>query len=311
MKRKRFTEEQIIQILREGEGTGGIREIARRHGITETTFYRWRAKYGGMVVNDVSRLRALEDEYRRLKNLVADQAVDLAILKDVVGQRPRWGYQRLHYLLRREGWVMNHKLLLRLYREEGLAFARRRGKKRVAVRRVPLLAPSGPTERWSMDFASDALADGRPVRCFTLVDDFTRECPAIEVANSLAALRVIQVLERLAAERGLPRSLVCDNGPEFAEQALDRWAHESGVALQFIQPGKPVENTFIQSFSGEFRDECLAVNWFTTLRDPQHSIAAWRHDYKTIRPHAGLAAHSPMDAILAIRRPTSNHRLTA
>ncbi|MBW7934121.1 MAG: IS3 family transposase, partial [Gemmatimonadaceae bacterium] len=193
-------------------------------------------------------------------------------LKALAGQRPRWGYQRLHYLLRREGWHVNHKLILRLYREEGLAVARRRGKKRVAIPRVPLPAPSKATERWSMDFVSDALADGRPFRCFTLVDDYTRECPAIEVAHSLPALRVIQVLERLAAQRGLPRSIVCDNGPEFAGQALDRWAYARGVALQFIRPGKPIENAFIESFNGKFRDECLSVNWFTTLRDAQQTV---------------------------------------
>jgi putative transposase len=229
-------------------------------------------------------------------------------LKVLAGQRPRWGYQRLHYLLRREGWVVNHKLILRLYREEGLAIARRRGKKRVAVPRVPLPAPSGATERWSMDFVSDALADGRPFRCFTLVDDFTRECPAIEVSHSLPALRVIQVLEQLAAVRGLPRSIVCDNGPEFAGQALDRWAHERGVALQFIRPGKPVDNAFIESFNGKFRDECLSVNWFTTLRDAQYAIEAWRHDYNTVRPHKGLHSSPPIPLPTSPPKP---HRLTA
>lgn len=149
-------------------------------------------------------------------------------LKALAGQRPRWGYQRLHYLLRREGWVVNHKLVLRLYREERLAIARRRGKKRVAVPRVPLPVPLGATERWSMDCVSDALADGRSFRCFTLVDDFTRECPAIEVSHSLPALRVIQVLERLAAVRGLPRSIVCDNGLQALSSVI--WGRTKSVA---------------------------------------------------------------------------------
>jgi len=144
-------------------------------------------------------------------------------LRELAASRPRWGYQRLHILLRREGFRVHHKLVLRLYREEGLA-VRRQAKKRVAVPRVPLPAPRGANERWSRDFVTDALADGRAFRCFTLVDDFTREVPVIEVNHSLSALRVIQVLDRLARTRGLPRSIVCDNGPEFAGRALDLWA---------------------------------------------------------------------------------------
>ena len=233
-------------------------------------------------------------------------------LRTLAGLRPRWGYQRLHVLLRREGRRVNHKLVLRLYREEGLAISRRRGKKRVAVPRVPLPAPSGPNERWSMDFVSDALADGRPFRCFTLVDDFTRESSAIEVSHSLPALRVMQVLDRLAATRGLPRSIVCDNGPEFAGKALDLWAHQRGVALQFIRPGKPVENAFIESFNGKLRDECLSIHWFTSLRDAQQIIEQWRRDYNTVRPHRSLAQHSPQDRIPLHRPiPISPHELTA
>lgn len=216
-------------------------------------------------------------------------------LKELAGQRPRWGYQRLHVLLRREGYVVNHKKVLRLYREEGLAVARRRRTKRVAVARVPLPMPSGRTERWSMDFVSDALADGRVFRCFTLVDDYTHECLAIEAGHSLPALRVIQVLERVAAQLGVPRSIVCDNGPEFAGRALDVWAHRRDVTLQFIRPGKPVENAFVESFNGKFRDECLSVHWFTDLRDAQRTIESWRQDYNTLRPHRGLSLRTPAE----------------
>ena len=215
-----------------------------------------------------------------------------ARLRELALLRPRWGYQRLHVLLRREGYRVNHKLVLRLYREEGLA-VRRRARKHVAVPRVPRPAPTGANARWSMDFVSDALADGRPFRCLTIVDDFTRECPAIEVAQSLPALQVIQVLERLAATRGLPGSIVCDNGPEFAGRALDLWAHRRGVALEFIRPGKPVENAYIESFNGRFRDECLNVEWFTSLADAQRVIECWRRDYNEARPHGGLAGRTP------------------
>lgn len=215
-------------------------------------------------------------------------------LRALAGERPRWGYQRLHVLLRREGVRINHKLVLRLYREEGLAIRRRRGRKRVAMPRVPLPRPSGRNERWSMDFVSDALADGRVFRCFTVVDDYSREAVAIVAGHSLPGARVIQILEQLAVARGLPRSIGCDNGPEFAGKALDLWAHQRGVALQFIRPGKPIENAFIESFNGKFRDECLSLHWVHSLTDAQHVIDAWRADYNTIRPHRSLQQHAPL-----------------
>lgn len=209
--------------------------------------------------------------------------------------------------------MVNHKKVLRLYREEGLAVARRRRKKKhVAVARVPLPRPSQRTERWSMDFVSDALADGRTFRCFTMVDDFTRESPAIEVAQSIPAWRVIHVLDRLAASVGLPKSIVCDNGPEFAGKALDIWAYERGVTLQFIRPGKPVENAFIESFNGKFRDECLNTHWFTSLSDAQRAIEAWRVEYNEVRPHKNLGRRTPAEFTKSLQTKTpSPQRLTA
>ncbi len=234
-------------------------------------------------------------------------------LKELAGLRPRWGYQRLHVLLRREGTVVNHKKVLRLYREEGLAVTRRRRRiKRVATVRVPLPVPRGRTERWSMDFVSDALASGRPFRCFTLVDDFTHECLAIEAGQSLPALRVIQVLDRVGALHGLPRSIVCDNGPEFAGRALDVWAHDRGVALQFIRPGKPIENAFVESFNGKFRDECLSVHWFRDLRDAQRIIDDWRTDFNTVRPHQTLGRLTPAEySRTLLHHPQPRRKLTA
>ena len=234
-------------------------------------------------------------------------------LRELAAAKPRWGYQQLHVLLRREGYVINHKKVLRLYREEGLAVTRRRRKKLVAIARVPLPTPCGRTERWSMDFVSDALADGRPFRCFTLVDDFTRECPAIEVAHSLPAWRVIHVLERLAAERGLPTSIVCDNGPEFTSKAMDRWAYEHGVVLQFIRPGKPVENAYCESFNGKLRDECLSANWFANLPDAQRAIETWRREYNEERPHTSLGRRTPAEFTRSLQShtPSTTQRLTA
>jgi putative transposase len=233
-------------------------------------------------------------------------------LRDLAAAKPRWGYQQLHVLLRRAGIVVNHKKVLRLYREEGLAVLRRRRRKHVATARVPLPKPTRRTERWSMDFVSDALADGRAFRCFTLVDDFTRECPAIEAAQSLPAWRVVHVLERIAAERGLPVSIVCDNGPEFAGKVLDRWAHERGVALQFIRPGKPVENAYIESFNGKLRHECLNAHWFVSLADAQRTIEQWRIEYNEERPHKNLGRRTPAEFTRALLdQPSSPERLTA
>lgn len=206
--------------------------------------------------------------------------------------RPRWGYRRLYRLLRREGHVVNKKLVQRVYREEGLT-VRRRKRKRVAVPRIPVPSPTKPNERWSMDFVSDALGDGRKFRALTIVDDCTRESPAIEVDTSLPSARVVRVLERLAETRGLPKAIVCDNGPEFRGEALDQWADRRGVTLQFIQPGKPVQNAFAESFNGRLRDECLNESWFVSLLDAQHTIEAWRIDYNVARPHSGLADRTP------------------
>lgn len=222
--------------------------------------------------------------------------------------RPRWGYRRLFRLLRREGRTESRGLVQRIYQEEALQ-VRRRPRKRVAQTRVPMAAPLGRNERWSMDFVSDALGDGRKFRALTIVDDFTRECPAIEVDTSLPGLRVARVLDRLAQERGLPRAIVCDNGPEFAGQDLDQWAHARGVTLQFIQPGKPVQNAFAESFNGRLRDECLNDNWFISLTDARETIEAWRIDYNQGRPHMGLADRTPAEFAMALRQEqlTTNH----
>lgn len=218
--------------------------------------------------------------------------------------KPRWGYRRLHWLLVREGWTVNRKLVQRLYREEGLA-VRRRKRKRVSVVRSPRTAPERGNERWSMDFVRDTLGDGRVFRALTIVDDFTRESVAIAVDSSLPGERVVQVLERLAGTRGLPAGIVCDNGPEFAGQVLDQWAYRRGVQLLFIEPGKPVQNAYAESFNGRLRDECLNETWFWTLAEARVTIEAWRVEYNTARPHSGLAGATP-SAFAAQQQFTSN-----
>ena len=214
-------------------------------------------------------------------------------LRTLAAQRPRFGYRRLHIFLRREGWSVNHKRVYRLYREEGLTVRRRRRTRRAQAPRTPLPEPSGPTVRWSMDFMADTLREGRRFRTFNVVDDFTRECLAIEVDFSLPAARVVRVLERIAAQRGLPQVLVSDNGPEFTSRAMDAWAFRSGVRQHFIEPGKPVQNAFVESFNGKCRDECLDPHWFSSLGDARWTIEAWRKDYNAVRPHSSLGGLAP------------------
>lgn len=227
--------------------------------------------------------------------------------------RPRWGYRRLHILLRREGHQVNHKLTRRLYREEGLA-VRRRKRKRVAVARVVKPEIFGRNERWSMDFVRDTLGDGRAFRALTVVDDFTRECPVIEVDMSLTGERVTRVLDRLAATRGLPACIVCDNGPEFAGQVLDQWAHAHGLMLHFIEPGKPVQNAYAESFNGRLRDECLNESWFVSLfvslADARTTIEHWRKDYNETRPHSALAGCTPLEFAKGTRTGTTSTTTT-
>ena len=231
-------------------------------------------------------------------------------MHELAAQRRRLGYRQLTRVLRREGPPINHKCVQRVYQEEGLQVRRRRRKRRAAVPRVPVPVPTRPNERWSMDFVRDTLGDGRVFRCFTLVDDCTRECPTIETDFSLSGKRVVRVLDRVAAVRGYPRAIVFDNGPEFVSAALDEWAHRHGVLLDFIDPGKPVQNAFIESFNGTFRDECLNENWFVSLIDARRTIEAWRIDYETERPHSRLKDVTPREFALTLANAASSTTLT-
>ncbi|MUV19844.1 IS3 family transposase [Burkholderia thailandensis] len=195
--------------------------------------------------------------------------------------------------LTRDGCFANHKRIWRLYSKAGLSVRKRRRKRIAAVERTPLPLPTGPNQSGSMDFVSDGLAYGRRFRCLNVVDDYTRECLAIEVDTSLPGLRVQQVLERLKEMRGLPASITVDNGPEFAGRVLDAWAYEAGVTLSFIRPGKPVENAYIESFNGRFRDECLNEHWFVSMRHAKQLIEEWRIEYNTERPHSSLGYLTP------------------
>ena len=222
------------------------------------------------------------------------------MIRMLAQKRRRFGSPRIYLLLRREGLVINHKKVERIYREEGLSLRKRKRKKMAAQIRVILPPAQRPNERWSMDFVSDSLVTGRRFRALTIVDDFSRECPAIEVDTSLGGARVVQVLERLAELRGLPGMITIDNGPEFTGRALDEWAYRRGVKLNFIRPGKPIENAFVESFNGRFRDECLNDNWLMSMKHARKVIEAWRKDYNESRPHGSLEGLSPKEYLETI-----------
>jgi putative transposase len=253
-------------------------------------------------------LMALARSTCRYHAQAPDRGVVRERLQVLAHARPRFGYRRLHVLLRREGFRVNHKCVYRLYRAEGLAVRRKR-RKRVAGQRGPVVAaPTAVNEHWSMDFMGDSLADGRTFRTLNIVDDFSREALAIVVDTSLPGTRVVRVLEELAETRGLPALIIIDNGPEFAGQALDEWAYRRGVHLHFITPGKPVENAYIESFNGKFRDECLNEHWFMGLEHARELIEAWRIDYNHVRPHSSLDNATPEEfarAHAGLRSPTA------
>ena len=214
-------------------------------------------------------------------------------LKRVAAKRRRWGYRMITEVLRREGFSDNHKRIYRVYREEGLQVRARKRRKTARWRGAKPQPAQRANERWSMDFMSDQLADGRKIRVLNIVDDHTRQCLAMEVDTSLGGWRVARVLERVVAERGHPRRIVTDNGPEFTGKALDRWAYEHRVKLEFIEPGKPVQNAYVESFNGTCRNECLNEHWFVSLAEARRIIEDWRIDYNKNRPHSAHGDLTP------------------
>lgn len=235
--------------------------------------------------------------YRRRR--VEDRRLRLR-LRELAEERRRFGYRRLQVLLVREGWQVNHKRVYRLYVEEKLGLRRKRGRRRRAGARMTLPPlPTAPDQVWTMDFIQDALASGRRFRTLNLMDGLSREALEIEVDTSLPGPRVVRVLEKLKQQGRKPQCIIIDNGPEFVSQVVDRWAYENGVQLHFITPGRPMENGYIESFNGKFRDECLNENWFLDLKDAREKIAAWKWDYNHARPHSALGYRTPMEFLHA------------
>jgi putative transposase len=237
--------------------------------------------------------------------MVQDEALKVRIV-DLAHARRRFGYRRIHDLLRREGVRANHKRVYRLYREAALSVRKRRRRKLVMMDRRALHVPTRPNEVWSIDFVMDALANGRRIKCLTIVDDFTRECLDIAVDYGISGGYVTHVLDQIGQFRGLPGAIRTDQGPEFTSRAMDRWAYSQGIDLKLIAAGKPTQNAFIESFNGRFRDECLNDHYFRNLAHARALIATWRRDYNEVRPHGSIGRIPPAEFAALYRSNSSD-----
>ena len=233
------------------------------------------------------------------------QAVLRKRMRKIAETRVRYGYRRIHIILKREGWRVNHKLVYRLYVEEGLQIRNKRPKRKVAAKvREDRNPPSAPNEVWAMDFLSDQLFDGSKIRILTIVDAFSKVSPAIDVRQRYRGSDVVNTLERVTAVHGLPKSIRVDNVPEFISKDLDLWAWMKGVTLDFSRPGKPTDNGFVESFNGQVRAECIDQNWFLTLDDARSKCEAYRREYNEGRPHSAIGNKTPMAFMKSIGHPS-------
>jgi len=227
-------------------------------------------------------------------------------LRDLAMAHKRYGYRRLGALLRRQGHTVNHKRVYRLYCVQHLAYRRKRPGRKLRGQGPVFPCPTTANVRWSMDFVSDVLRGGRKVRILNVVDDGTRECLSIESATNLPGHRVVRILDRIVGFRGKPSYILMDNGPEFRSRAMEKWAAKHGVQRLFIEPGKPSQNAYIESFNGKFRDECLNESWFIDMRHLREVAEGWRQHYNHLRPHSSLGYRTPTE----YREATTNGRLS-
>lgn len=227
-------------------------------------------------------------------------------LKELASKRVGFGYRRLHIMLQREGWEINHKRVYRLYREESLGLRKKPPRRRVAaLKREIRPTATEQNECWSMDFVADQLFDGRKIRVLTLVDNHTRESLALHAGQRIGGMDVVEVLERVTRTKGFPKRIKVDNGPEFISKDLDRWAYWNKVELDFSRPGTPSDNALIEAFNSRFRQECLNEHWFLTLEDAREKIEAWRIEYNSQRPHSALNYQTPYEFIKQIEQRTT------
>jgi putative transposase len=225
-------------------------------------------------------------------------------LRQLAHERRRFGYRRLHVLLRREGHAVNRKRIYRLYKAERLMVRRRSGRKRALGMRAPLALPAAANQRWSVDFVHDQMVDGRRFRIFAVVDDCTRECLALVADTSIPGLRVARELDRIIAGRGKPAAIVSDNGTELTANIMLRWADDHRVAWHYIAPGKPIQNAFVESFNGRLRDELLNETLFRSLPHARATLEAWRRDYNAERPHSRLGWLTPLAFAASLEAPS-------
>ena len=259
-----------------------VTEIQQRFGHTET-------KACGLV--GISR-----SLYRYTPGST-DDTVLKERMKVLAQQKPRYGVRRLHIILKKESLVVNHKWTERIYREEGLAIRTKPRKKIPSNIRQALTVPQQINKRWAIDFVHDSTATGTRFRAFSVLDVFSRECLDIRVDTSIPARAAIDTLERIIETRGTPEVITADNGPEFISKKFSAWAYEKGIRICFIRPGKPMENAFVESFQGKFRDECLNLHWFRTKQDAREIIEKWRIEYNTERPHSSLKDLTPEEFV--------------
>jgi putative transposase len=303
MKRLKVLEERE----RPGEATGGQPQprqgdAAGRHPPKNVGPGRAREIVGYLQASyQVSERRAcgafpINRSTQRYQSRRLDQAGLKMRIKELAATRVRYGYRRIHVLLRREGWEINHKRTHRLYCELGLQLRNKTPKRKVKAKlRDDRTTATAPNECWSMDFLSDQLFDGRKIRVLSIVDNFTRVSPALDVRTSYRGADVVETLDRIAAEYGRPKRIRLDNGPEFISKDLDVWAYQHDVVLDFSRPGKPTDNAFAEAFNGRVRAECLNAFWFLSLDDARVKCEAWRRDYNELRPHSSLGNQTPME----------------
>lgn len=262
-------------------------------------------EYFGLALRRACKLIELSrTSFRYRPKEKPDEAIIRARLKEHAQKRKRFGCPRLHVLLRREGFIINHKRTERIYKEEGLLLRIRRRRKMAATLRIEVPRPMHSNHIWSMDFMKDALSDGRKFKVLPIVDEYTHKCFRIEVDTSINGVRVCRILSEISQVEELPEIIIIDNGPEFISKALDAWAYQRGVKLHFITPGRPIENCYGESFNGRLRDECLNLHYFIGLDGARQIIEDWRIDYNTERPHSSLANLTPEEFIQKLKEKT-------
>jgi putative transposase len=254
---------------------------------------RWLWEHYFVSARRVCGLMLLNESSYRYRSRRNDEPLRVRLL-EAAREKPRWGYRRLQIVLDRTGEHVNHKRIYRVYQEAGLMI-RRRARKRLRREGVPRPALVAANQEWALDFVHDAAESGRKFRALSVVDPYTRECLALEVDTSMGSRRVTRELEKIVAERGAPRAIRTDNGPEFTSRHFLGWCIERKIELVHIEPGRPVQNAHVESFHGKLRDECLNTSWFGNLFEARRKIGAWRREYNEERPHSSLGYRTPAE----------------